>query len=78
MVSEREGNAEETYLAPDVQVDGVLFLKTPETRHSKEDNQSHLNSKNNDFPHVEANLYVKIDIHQFVMYHCYIQLLNIF
>ena len=32
--SEREGNAEETHLSPDVQVDGVVFWKTPETRQS--------------------------------------------
>ena len=35
MVSEREGNAEETHLAPDVQVNSVVFPKTPETRHSR-------------------------------------------
>ena len=32
--SESEGNAEESHLTPDVQVDGVVFIKTPETRHS--------------------------------------------
>ena len=32
--SEREGNAEETHLSPDVQVDGVAFPKMPETRYS--------------------------------------------
>ena len=35
--SEREGNPEESLLTSDVQVDGVVSAKTPETRPSAED-----------------------------------------